>query len=80
MIGTSPKVTAASLTALIVALIVTYVLQTAPVLVGHNDLVASVVTAIITGGAAWVAGWLRKAVAWAEGYVQAHQRAAAAGR
>lgn len=69
----SPKVTASSLTALVVVLVVTFVLQQAPVLVGHSDLVASVVTAVVTGAAALAAGWLRKAVDWAETYVATHK-------
>lgn len=68
----SPKVTAASLTATVTILVVTFILNQVPVLVGHSDMIAMVVTAIITGAAAWAAGYLRKAVAWAEQYVREH--------
>jgi hypothetical protein len=70
---TSPKVAASSLTALVTAVVVAFILHTVPVLVGHSDIIALVVTAVITGGAAWLAGWLRKAVVWAEKYVEDHK-------
>jgi hypothetical protein len=70
----SPKVTAASLTATVTLLVVTFILNQAPILVGHSDLIAMVVTAAITGAAAWVAGYLRKAVVWAELYIRDHKR------
>jgi heme O synthase-like polyprenyltransferase len=69
----SPKVTASSLTALIVVAVVTFIVQHVPVLVGHSDLIALVVTAVVGAGAAWLAGYYRKAVVWAEKYVQEHR-------
>lgn len=68
----SPKVTAASLGATAAAVVVAFILYLVPALVGHSDILGLVVTAIITGATAWVAGYLRKAVVWAEQYVREH--------
>lgn len=70
---TSPKVSAAGVTALVTALLVSLVLHYAPVLAGHSAVVSDVVTAVVTAAAAYAVGWYRKAVDWATVYVQEHQ-------
>lgn len=69
---TSPKVTASSTTALVTALVITLLYAKIPALQAWNDYVQTVVAALVTGVAAWLAGWLVRAVDWATRYVQDH--------